>query len=165
MSNSYSIAAWKDFFVAVGGASAALAGLLFVGLSINLELIVSTLGIADRAGETLIFLGGVLVSALLGLVPQPAAAFGFELLFVASLVWCVATHTYVRALRLRLYDTPYHGFLRVVFAQAATLPLVIGAASFLLRRGGGLYWLAPGLILPLVVSMFNAWVLLVEIMR
>jgi hypothetical protein len=163
--SSYAIAEWKDFFVAVSGASAALAGLLFVALSINLARIVELPGIADRAGETLISLGSVLVAALLGLVPQSPVAFGFELLFVASLAWWVPTRFHIRAVRLRLYDTAYHGFLRVLFAQVATLPLGIGAVSFLLRRGGGLYWLAAGLILPLMVSMFNAWVLLVEIMR
>ncbi len=50
-------------------------------------------------------------------------------------------------------------------SQIAALPLVIGAAAFLLHEGGGLYWLAPGLILPLIASMINAWVLLVEILR
>jgi hypothetical protein len=164
MSSSYAITDWKDFFAAVAGAAAALAGLLFVALSINLSKIISR-GIVDRAAETLILLGAVLASALLGLVPQPGPAFGFELLFLASLVWWVGTNIHIRAVRMRLYDTPYHGFLRVAFAQGAMLPLVIGAASFLLRRGGGLYWLAPGLILPLLVSMINAWILLVEIIR
>ncbi len=53
----------------------------------------------------------------------------------------------------------------MIFAQSAMLPLLIGAMSLLLRRGGGLYWLAPGLIFSLLVSMFNAWILLVEILR
>jgi hypothetical protein len=35
----------------------------------------------------------------------------------------------------------------------------------LLHIGGGLYWMIPALIFPLLVSMFNAWVLLVEILR
>ena len=58
----YAVGEWKDFYVAVSGAAAAFAGLLFVGLSINLTRIISLPGISDRAGETLIFLGGVLVA-------------------------------------------------------------------------------------------------------
>lgn len=65
--DSYAIAAWKDFFVAVSGVAAAFAGLLFVGISINLARIIAVPGISGRAGETLIFLGAVLVSSLLGL--------------------------------------------------------------------------------------------------
>ena len=163
--NSYVVADWKDFFVAVRGVAASFAGLLFVGLSINLSRIISTPGIADRAGETLIFLGGVLVSALLGLVPQSSSALGLELLCVSLFVWGVATSMHVQALRRHFYDTAIHGYRRVAYSQIAAIPLVIGAASLLLHRGGGVYWLAPGLILPLLASMINAWVLSVEIMR
>ena len=83
---SYAVAEWKDFYVAVSGAAAAFAGLLFVGLSINLTAIIKAPGISDRAGETLIFLGAVLVAALLGLVPQSSTAFGIELLCVFCFV-------------------------------------------------------------------------------
>jgi modulator of FtsH protease len=163
--DSYAVAEWKDFYVAVSGAAAAFAGLLFVGLSINLTAIIKAPGISDRAGETLIFLGAVLVAALLGLVPQTSTAFGLELLCIFCFVWCVATYLDVRALRRRLYDTLYHGYQRFAFTQVATLPLMIAALSFLLRGGREPYWLVPGLIFPLLVSMSNAWVLLVEIMR
>ena len=149
----------------MSGAAAALAGLLFVALSINLTRIISLPGVPDRAGQTLIFLGGVLVSAFLGLVPQSARDLGLELLCVGCTVWSVAAYYDVRALRRRDYDTLSHGVQRLVSAQIATLPLVIASASLVSRRGGGLYWLVPSLILPLVVSMFNAWILLVEILR
>jgi modulator of FtsH protease len=162
--SAYTIGGWKDFFAAVSGAAAALAGLLFVALSINLTRIINR-GIVDRAAETLILLSSVLTVGLLGLIPQSPTAFGCELLAAASLTWGVGTYLHAKALRFRLYDTTFHVFLRVTFAQSATLPLLIGAVTLLLRRGGGLYWLAAGLILPLLVSMINAWILLVEIMR
>jgi hypothetical protein len=163
--DAYTLASWKDFFIATSGASAAFAGLLFVGLSINLARIIALPGIADRAGGTLILLGGVLIASVLGLVPQPSSAFGIELLCVGSIIWIVATTLDAQAIRHHYYDTAYHGFQRVVFSQFATLPLIIGAALFLMHTGGGLYWMIPALILPLLVSMFNAWVLLVEILR
>jgi hypothetical protein len=164
MLSSYAIGDWKNFFAAVSGAAAALAGLLFVALSINLTRIINR-GIVDRAAETLILLSGVLTVGLLGLIPQQPAAFGFELLAAAILTWGVGTYLHAKALRLRRYDTTFHAFIRVTFAQSATLPLLIGAVSLLLRRGGGLYWLAPGLIFSLLVSMISAWILLVEILR
>lgn len=105
---SYTVAVWKDFFVAVSGAAASFAGLLFVGLSTNLTRIIGTPAIPDRSGVTLIFLGSVLVSVLLGLVSQPSSAFGFELLCVGYFVWCAATYFHARALRPRLCDTISH---------------------------------------------------------
>jgi hypothetical protein len=163
--DAYTLASWKDFFIATSGASAAFAGLLFVGLSINLSRILALPGISGRAGGTLILLGNVLISSVLGLVPQSSSAFGIELLCVGGIAWIVATRLDAQSIRHRYYDTVYHGFQRVVFSQLATLPLIIGAVLFLLHTGGGLYWLIPALILPLLVSMFNAWVLLVEILR
>jgi hypothetical protein len=52
-----------------------------------------------------------------------------------------------------------------VVTQAATLPLVVAGVSLLLRAGGGLYWLVPGMAFSLVVAVVNAWVLLVEVVR
>jgi hypothetical protein len=45
------------------------------------------------------------------------------------------------------------------------LPLMIGGVSLLVRAGGGLYWLVPGILLCLLVAVLDAWVLLVEILR
>jgi hypothetical protein len=49
--NAYSAAGWENFLVAeTGTAAAALAGLLFVAVSINLSRIVSYPGLPGRAG-------------------------------------------------------------------------------------------------------------------
>jgi hypothetical protein len=46
-----------------------------------------------------------------------------------------------------------------------TVPLVIGGLSVLLETGGGLYWIAAGVVLAICGAVANAWVLLVEILR
>ena len=50
-------------------------------------------------------------------------------------------------------------------AQAAVLPLPVAGLSLLLGVGGWLYWLAPGIILGVVVAVLDSWVLLIEILR
>jgi len=51
---AYSAAEWQSLFVAEAGASAALAGLLFVTISINLARILQGVGLSGRAGEAVL---------------------------------------------------------------------------------------------------------------
>jgi hypothetical protein len=55
--------------------------------------------------------------------------------------------------------------LRVALGQVAALPLVIAGVPVLAGGPGGLYWLVPGTVFPILVALFAAWVLLVEINR
>ena len=43
--------------------------------------------------------------------------------------------------------------------------IVVAGASLIAGTGGGLYWLVPGIVIALVGSVINVWVLLVEILR
>ena len=55
--------------------------------------------------------------------------------------------------------------LRVALGQIATLPMVVAGIAVLVAGLGGLYWLVAGMILSILVALFEAWVLLVEINR
>ena len=86
---AYSPEHWTDLFVAAAGASAALAGLVFVAVSINVERILGLAGVPQRALETILLLLGVVVVSIFALVPgQSRTALGVELLgeSVASLI-------------------------------------------------------------------------------
>jgi len=67
-------------FAGTVGASAAPAGLVFVGISSNLDEIVALQGIPERGLEAIELLFGVLVMSTLAPVPQPVLALGIELL-------------------------------------------------------------------------------------
>ena len=47
----------------------------------------------------------------------------------------------------------------------ATVPCTIAGVSLAAEWGGGLYWLAVAALLGIVGAAYNAWVLLVEIVR
>jgi hypothetical protein len=165
MAFAYTSEPWHDFFVGVAGASAALAGLLFVSLSINLQQILGQAWLPRRAALTVMLLFETLVLAVLGLVPgQSPTALGLQYLGLGGGMWLFATAVFtVRRPALGEYRQPV--LASAVMTQLATLPVVVAGASLVARSGGGLYWLVPAVVLLLGVGVMHAWVLLVEILR
>jgi len=157
---------WTDFFVAEVGASAALAGLLFVGVSLNLNRILVLPGLPNRAFHGLSLLLAMLVVASLMLMPgQPDAARAIELLVVGLAMS-------VGGLMIDLPGIgtaePAYRFLflqNMTLSQCASLPYVVGGAVMLAGGSGGFYWVAAAMLLSVVKAVTDAWVLLVEINR
>jgi hypothetical protein len=161
-----SIPGWSDFFVATAGVAGALAGLLFVALSINLARILETPSSIGRAGETLLLLAGVVAIALIALIPaQSPRHLGTMLLIAALPVWFFPMLTQFRAMRRHQYAHPAHITIRSTLHQAGTLPIVAGALGLCGLLPAGIGWIAAGCIASMIVAMFSAWVLLVEILR
>src|SRR5271156_6091694 len=76
---------WANFFVAQVGASAALLGLVFVSISLNLPKILSNPYLPDRALMTMSLLLAILLVASLLLIPdQPRWAMATEIFVVAA---------------------------------------------------------------------------------
>src|SRR5919206_1114003 len=77
---AYAPGPWSDLYVAMAGAAAALLGLLFVAVSINLEQVLRIAWLPLRAGETLGVLVVLLTTAVFVLVPgQSPTVLGLEL--------------------------------------------------------------------------------------
>lgn len=160
------VGSWEGFFAAQVGASAALAGLVFVGISINLSKIMSFPGLPGRAAEALVMLTLVLFTASLALVPgQPRALLGLEVLIIGLAVWGISANILHGSCDL-LKSEHRNSFVgRLVLCEIAILPFLIAGIALLTGVRGGLYWLVPGMIASYLVALVGAWVLLIEINR
>jgi hypothetical protein len=77
---AYDPSAWTALFTATDSTSAALTGLVFVAVSINIRAILKGPGLPERALESLILLLGVLAVSSLALIPrQWPTVLGIEL--------------------------------------------------------------------------------------
>lgn len=155
---------WHDLFVMTGGAAAALAGLIFVAVSLNHEQILKAPVLPPLAAQTLTLLIGLVLQGALVLTPsQPPAALGVEVLVLGVVILVVVVTSIVR--------TPSKGsrlswrLSRLTLGVLATLPGPIGGVSVILGVGGGLYWLLAGIFTTLIVAVYYAWILLIEIRR
>lgn len=121
------------------------------------------MGLPRRAAETLTIMVGVLILAVLMLVPQSRMALAIETLVLGLVVLLIM----IARLRMpRKPDQPaYRHYVPAVVLAAFGLPIVAGALSLLVSAGGGLYWFVPAVTLGFIGSVTNAWVLLIEILR
>ena len=135
-------------------------------MSINIERILRVRGLAGRAGESIIlFLSAVCVCAFVLIPHQPAAALGAELLTAGLVTLAIVTVIVLPALRIPTRQPRSWTITRVVIQQAAAVPVILAGCSLLGWIGGGLYWLAAGVLCTVIAATGNAWVLLVEVVR
>jgi modulator of FtsH protease len=161
---AYDPALWHDLFEMTGGASAALAGLIFVAVSLNHEQILKFPALPPLAMQTLSVLIALLLACVVGLTPgQSRTALGSEILVLAAGLFALVIGTTIRTLSA----TPQRDWQvrRLGLGLVVTVPNVVAGISLLTGAGGGLYWLLVEFIAGLLVSAFYAWILLIEIRR
>jgi hypothetical protein len=158
-------AGWSEFAVATAGAAAALAGLVMVAISVNIREILNLPGVPARAGAAVGSLVLVVVTSLLLLVPgQSVAVLGAEVLLATlGALWL---HTVSLSRITRQPGRPRSArVLSFPVTAAQLLPQAVGGILLVSAVDGALYWLAAGLVLTVLGSMLDAWVLMVEILR
>jgi len=163
---AYDAEPWSDFAAGMAGAAAALAGLLFVAVSINIRTILSGTGIAGRAALSLILLALPVFISLALLIPgQPEVALAIELLVISAVT--VPSLGYLVRPAAHAAEQPLLSWVatNIVPAAVAALAPVVAAIGLLTESLGGLYWLPAAVALALVGGLVNAWALLVEILR
>lgn len=159
--------AWQSFYLMAGGASAALTGLIFVGLSMQARAIIAHPLFRDRALTSLQSLvAGVLLSAAVLVPGQSAFALGAEVGVIAAffagriahfawLMRSVGARTRRRpAWRWAVEWISWSLWLAVFIASA--IGLAVGSSS-------GLFLLALAIVSMFGLNVWNAWVLIEEV--
>jgi hypothetical protein len=164
--SGYTTAPWSDFSVATVGATAALTGLLFVAVSINIEQISAAGALTGRAASTMVhFVVPLLVGVLLLVPDQSRLLLGPELVVLG--VAAGAALLRVNRPSNRSAREPRSSWLLVRLAPTVVMAscLVLAGTTLAAGAGGGLYWIAPAVLVALVGGLATVWVLLVEIRR
>ena len=162
--------AWHDFYVMVGGAAAALAGLILVALSLHLKAILGHPLYRDRSWSSLQGLVTALLVSAAMLVPQSLTALGVEVSLLAAF-WLTR---FVQFIRLFFGVDPRSRSPRGVNRRGAWtfewiawfawfLAIAAGGVLLLLADARGLYLLAFGMAATFVLIVWNVWVLMAEV--
>jgi hypothetical protein len=161
---------WHDFYVTAGTAAATLLGLLFVGLSINLDAFTSETGtdlrlLAEQAFANFIF---VLVISLFVLIPNQDAGSLTAELSIVGVFGVVRMVRRVRDFRRRRED-PFGGWVYVVrrlgLPGVASVGLIVVAVMVLSNPFSAFFWLLAAILVYLTSAADTAWDLLIEVGR
>ncbi|MDL5159607.1 hypothetical protein [Actinomycetospora termitidis] len=163
---AYDPESWTDFAVATAGASAALAGLVFVAVSLNLQVILGHANLPGRAAQTLALLAVPLFLALVVLIPQQGdVALAIELALIGLLVGGMLVQRVLPGRRAAEQPIPAWIITGWLPALAVLVAPVLAGIGLLTDTAGGLYWVPVAVVLALLGGLENAWALLVEILR
>jgi len=154
---------WTNFFVMVGGGAAALAGLIFVAMSINHVVIFQNTTHKNRAINMLTGFSAIFMASSLALIgDQHLEALGFEW-FV---LWLIATVVFVRGYVIAIRAGMSYVGLNIPRLAGGTicyLAEVTSAIFLILGYGSGLYIAAVAIIVLFAFLISGAWLLMIGI--
>ncbi len=167
----YSTDGWHELFILAGGATAALSGLIFVGLSVNIK---EVLALEEKDGaplltgrglEALVALLNVLAICIVGAVPNINRGVLAAFIFVVAAESAISPVRTALATRGRSEISKSTTLQRLPVAITLTLIYFVSGITLAVEHGGGLLWPPAAFVLSIFIAALNAWILLVEVMR
>lgn len=157
---------WADFNVAMVGATAALAGLLIVAMSVNISTIMSSPTLPARAASSIAALVLAIVAGALGLVPgQGEIAYGVEVLVAAIVAAAFHVHA-MRVIAREDHISAADRFGKSILGAVPIAAFLVGGVLITVGVGdAGLVAVAIGSLLAVIAAIVMAWVMLVEVLR
>jgi modulator of FtsH protease len=157
MTHAYEAREWSELYVMLGGAAAVLAGLLFVAMSAQIEVVREAPQWRTRGFDNTFALVGLLIEAAFVLAPQDRALLGAEILACnLVMLFLIPVRALAQLLGLRA-GIPWR---RYVSGMAAWLLGAAGGASLIAEAGGGLYLVTASCLWVICLCTLNAWSLL-----
>jgi hypothetical protein len=154
---------WNNFFVMVGSGAAALAGLIFVAMSINHEIIIRNTTHKNRAINMLTGFTAIFMASSLALIGnQNLGVLGFEWLAL----WLIATVIFIRGYLIAIRSGMSSVGLKAPRLAGGTicyLAEVISAIFLILGHPSGLYIAAVAIIVLFAFLISGAWLLMIGI--
>lgn len=147
----------------VGGGAAALAGLIFVAMSINHEIIIRNTTHKNRAINMLSGFTAIFMASSIALVgTQPLCALAVEWL----VLWIIATGIFIRGYVVAIRSGMSFIGLNVPRLAGGTLCYlaeIVGAILLILKYSAGLYIAAIGIVILFAFLISGAWLLMIGI--
>jgi hypothetical protein len=154
---------WNDFFVMVGGGTAALAGLIFVAISINPGIIIRNSTHKNRAINMLTGFTAVFMACSFALIGnQHLLALGLEWVALWLIATAVFIRGYVRAIRAGMSSIGLT-IPRLAGGTICYLAEVLGAIFLIFGNSTGLYIAAIATVVLFGFLISGAWLLIIGI--
>jgi len=157
---------WATFATVSGGAAAGLTGLLFVAVSIRIDVIARSVELRNRAAQTLALFATVLFIAVVLSIPgQAYGPLGAELIGLAVIVGIGLTLLDRRAVSGAHATSTQLGRILDAVAPNAVTSILLLVSGVLVALGvhAGLYVLVLPVIAALAGGIASAWLLLTKV--
>jgi hypothetical protein len=158
-----SIEQWNNFFVMVGGGAAALAGLVFIAMSINLSIITQDATHKNRAIATLTGFTAVFMICAFALIGnQNYKWVGVEWLAVTLVPMITYIRVYFRATKMGRSSVGL-SIGRFIVGTSCYAAQIIGSGFLIAGYIAGLYVASAAMVLSFAFFISAAWLLITGI--
>jgi hypothetical protein len=159
-----------DFFILAGTSSATLVGLLFVGLSLHLKIVIAAPEVRSLARVTLANFGAVLFVTLFMVIFESSETAALQLIGSGIVSLIVTTPSLVAIARgreayweMQLRDRA-RMTLRFGLSGVGYLGIIAAGALLFLEHPSAFVWvIVAAIVLLLLISLRNTWDLLVTV--
>jgi hypothetical protein len=157
------IGQWNNFFVMVGGGAAALAGLVFIAMSINLPIITRDATHKNRAIATLTGFTAVFMICAFALIGnQNYQWIGVEWLVVTLIPTITYIRVYFRATKTGRSSVGL-SIGRFIVGTSCYVAQIIGSLLLMSGYVAGLYVASAAMVLSFAFFISAAWLLITGI--
>jgi hypothetical protein len=154
---------WNNFFLMVGTGAAALAGLIFVAMSINHAIILGNKTHKNRAINMLTGFTAIFMASSFALVRnQYLNVLGFEWLALWLIATIIFIRGYVVAIRLGMSFIGLNP-ARLTGGTLCYIAEIVGAIFLILGYDSGFYIAAVAIIVLFAFLISGAWLLMIGI--